>query len=438
MIEKIIAKMILNNRFWGFIFSHIEIISTNDLEFPLAIALIDDDIKLLYNPEFLKYTTEEDLIKFIEHEGLHILNKHITRSYNYYIPGYTEESEAKQIQRRWNEAADIAINQLIKDFPKSIIINGEKYETLFPEQFKLPYGKSAEWYYEHFPEDNQMDNQSSGVSSDDSGGMSGTFRNNSNKNEQSPNGTKGKVSDLNHKYWGHSSEGINQTSIKKIEQKIKSKVGKAYRDLKKRRGTLPSYLEELVQDLINPPKIPYYEIIRKIVKGHLSEKFKRSNSRVNKKRTYIFDKNLRISPFPGISRDETYKIVIITDTSASMSYEDIMEALSSVRDILNNDKKVFLYLIMIDTKISWEGRIRRIEDIKNVKMTHGGTILFPAFERAKTLKPDIILAFTDGYCENLNKLKYKMPNKILYILTPEGSDEKINRTGFIVKIGETR
>lgn len=467
-MRKLLGKLILKNNFWGFVFSTIPIEETKDLPYIAAVAIKNNDLVLLYNDRLLSQLDIKQAIKVLEHEGLHILNKHLTRFIDY-IPDHVDDYTKRKIIKKLNRCADFATNSIIQDMPKTLIIDGEEYNLLFPEDYGLPSRKSMEWYYENESEDEEgkENNEQSEPSADgsqnqesflsgfgdthdvmggnrkDHGSVSRTHGNGFSENGErhlqegggnSENELKD-ITDISHKYWNN--ETLDTTSAKQIEQKLKSKVGSSYREFKKRRGTLPGYLEEIVTEFIEPPKLPYYDMIKKIIKGNLSDKYKRNNTRINKKRMFILDKHLPISPYPGIVRENTFRIVIIVDSSGSMSNEEIQEALKSVKNILNNDKNVFLYLISIDTKINWEGRIRKIEEIDKIKFKRGGTVLLPAFERAKELRPHITLCFTDGYCDDLNSVKYKLPKKILYILSENGTSKNIDRTGWIVEINKS-
>ncbi|GIU68986.1 MAG: hypothetical protein KatS3mg002_0222 [Candidatus Woesearchaeota archaeon] len=465
-MRKLLGKLILKNNFWGFVFSTIPIEETEELPYIAAVAIKNNDLVLLYNDRLLSQLNVDQIIKILEHEGLHILNKHLTRFIDY-IPDHIDENTKRKIIKKLNKSADFATNSIIKDMPKSLNIDGEEYNLLFPEDYGLPPCKSMEWYYENEQEDDEGNHEQSKSSDDRSqnqesflSSFGGTHdvmgddckdygpvsRSNGNglsengeRHLQSGSGNTKKelkdITDISHKYWNN--ETLDTTTAKQIEQKLKAKIGSSYREFKKRRGTLPGYLEEIITEFIEPPKLPYYDMIKKIIKGNLSDKYKRSNTRINKKRVFILDKHLPISPYPGIVRENTFRVVVIVDSSGSMSNDEIQESLKSVKHILNNDKNVFLYLISIDTKINWEGRIRRIDEINRVKFKRGGTTLLPAFERAKELRPHITLCFTDGYCDDLNNFKYKLPKKILYILSENGTSKYIDRTGWIVQMNKS-
>lgn len=142
-----------------------------------------------------------------------------------------------------------------------------------------------------------------------------------------------------------------------------------------------------------------------------------------------------ISPFPGRTRDFTFNIGIVIDTSGSMSIEWISEGLSGVKNILEKDRHCYLTVMQVDTTIEDEYNPKRISDIKFEAKGRGGTKLFPGLKRSKELGVDVCLAFTDGFCENINEIPRKLlPKKIIWVITPNGNPDNINKTGYVVRI----
>jgi len=142
-----------------------------------------------------------------------------------------------------------------------------------------------------------------------------------------------------------------------------------------------------------------------------------------------------ITPFPGKTQDVSFKIVICIDTSGSFSKQDLMESLSGIKNIIESDKHCETTVIEIDTEIKKEYMVKKISDIDYDILGGGGTVLLPALIRCKKINPDCVLFFTDGYCEDLNKVdKVLFPKKLIWVLTPDGTSDKISRTGYIVNL----
>lgn len=144
-----------------------------------------------------------------------------------------------------------------------------------------------------------------------------------------------------------------------------------------------------------------------------------------------------ISPFPGRKRDMTFKIVTLIDTSGSQTPEDIMEALSGCKHIIEKDRDCETTVLEVDTQIHKEYKLKRISDLDFEVKGRGGTMLLPGVERARELKCDVCLCFTDGYTEDFNAIDRKLfPKRMIWVITPGGSEENLNKTGYVVFLPE--
>ena len=86
-----------------------------------------------YNATFVLGLRFKQLVGLVVHEVLHCAHGHMWR-------------RAGRKHKRWNIACDLAINAELRRM---------KFElpdrALYPEQYKLPEGKSPEWYYDRLP-----------------------------------------------------------------------------------------------------------------------------------------------------------------------------------------------------------------------------------------------------------------------------------------------
>jgi predicted metal-dependent peptidase len=224
----------------------------------------------------------------------------------------------------------------------------------------------------------------------------------------------------------------------RLQQYIDSIAEESYNSVRKK-GNLPSYIQERIDEILKPPQIPYYQLISKLVKGSRLTKQKRAYTRINKKRVYTFfidKKNLPIiSPFPGKTKDFSFNISVVLDTSGSMRKDDVLEGLSGIKNMIENDKYCKTTALEIDTVIQKEYEIKKIKDIDFSIKGRGGTILLPALIRCKELNTDVTLVFTDGGCDNINLVNRRMlPKKIIYVLTKDGNINMIDKTGYIVRL----
>ena len=477
-IKELTARMILNSSYWGYLFSRVRRLP--DTRIPSIMGVCpesDGTISLRYNPEYFKDTPNSTVEVILEHEGMHLLNKHIPRLLRLLYDTLDDRKKFEK-SRIWNYAADCAVNQQMKA-PETIDIMGKQASLLFPKLFKLPDGKVTEFYYDEMTKQREkqkqdqckqckeqkekQDKQNGQGSPDDKKEQDQNGEGNSPEpgeggepSEQCGQGNSPENGDCpyapgtepcaygvgtidDHGNWDQLGPEADVSTIARKLENFTTEIVKE--SAKSFRGKLPAGIQQLIDEVLKPPSLPYYQIIRKLVKGSRLSKFKRSCTRINRKRTYVFaidQLNVpEISPFPGKVRDYTFSVCVILDTSGSCSKEDFMEALSGVKNIIENDKHCKTTMIEIDVIIQKEYEIKKLSDIDFTIKGRGGTTLFPAFERSKKLESDITLCFTDGYCEDFNSMeRAKLPKRIVWILSKGGSANAVNKTGYVIPLGD--
>lgn len=422
-IKRKIAEMVLSYNYWGALFSQI---SRKPESFAALGSIMgvapekDGTITLYYCPELVDNTDDENLMKVIEHEGTHILNKHIPRLLRILAmePGSEQVKQSKA--KVWNLAADCATNEQNK-LTGSLKINDTEWPAIVPDSFDPPLekGKFVESYFYELLK-RAKDNK--GVIK-----MQGKSTN------------TGKNFD-NHGKWLENIKDVADLGAlaKNVEQHIQKKIRESLKQFQKQRGNLPDYIRALIEEALRAPVLPYYQIIYKLIRATRLSKFKRSHTTINRKRTYTFDTEdgiPEITPFPGKRRDRTFNISILIDTSGSMDDKDIAQALSGAKQIIEKDRHCLVNVVECDKVVHRQYQVKKVKDIKPEVTGRGGTTLGPGlFEIRKTYNPDVCLAFTDGYTENINNYPRRMlPKKIIWIVSERGIVDNINKTGYIVK-----
>lgn len=419
-LKTMVAKMTLKNSYWGYLFSRVRRIATENIPSIMGVAPEKDGtISLLFHPGLMSKTSDDVIKKIVEHEGMHILQKHLPRLLRILANEVSEEQKFFKL-KIWNIAADCAVNPVI-NMPKVLTIAEKPWQGCFPDLYGLKNNKSTEYYFNKLME--QVKVEIIKVGTDDGFGS-----------EFDP------IDD--HSSWGNVVKDVADVSAlsRKIDSYVHEIIKDSLKSFQRKRGMMPGYISELIDRALAPPKVPYYQIIRKLVKGSRLSKFKRAFAKVNRKRTYVFtigdEKNVPgISPFPGRTRDFSFNIVVLIDTSGSMSPDDIKEGLSGVKNIIESDRHTKTIIIENDTQVQKEYEVKRIRDIDFRISGRGGTILQPGLERAWELKPDVCLTFTDGHCDDINSIPRKwLPRKIIWVIQKDGTIENVNRTGYIVRI----
>lgn len=430
-IKNIITGLVFKDDYWGYLFSRVNRRNDETLPSPMGVCPeIDGTITLLYNENYINLMDEEFLGVVIEHEGTHLLNNHIPRLLKIIANEVNEVEKSRKI-KKCNLAADCAVNSII-NIKKSYMLGSEKFEIVHPDIYNLPTRQILEYYYVNIPDEkNKSKRTGSGdrlIVSEDSEEISNS------------NGL-GNIKNIDdHGSWMKNISKVSDISslASRVEQYTEQILEDSYNNVR-RKGNLPGHIVDRINQLFKPPQIPYYQIIKKLMKGSRLTKYKKAYTRINKKRVYSFfieDKKLPIiSPFPGKTKDYSFNITTILDSSGSMSKDDILEGLSGIKNFIENDKDCLTTVLEIDTIIQKEYKVKKIRDIQFDIKGRGGTNLSPALIRSKELNTDVTIVFTDGFCEDINSLnRLLFPQKIIYVLTNNGSTKNIDRTGYIVRL----
>jgi hypothetical protein len=429
-IREIISKMMYDDIYWGYVFSKVKRVNTSDFGSPFAVTFNKDGtLILLYDWNMISETSDANIRSFLEHEGTHLINRHLTRLMGI-LSMYKYEEDDPRIESicyLYGIACDCVVNIQAK-IPRILKVNSGDYHLIFPDLYSLPIDRSAEWYYYKLL--SEAKKRSSG----------GKYQGEDHKGDKKQCPNEGCI--ISHSKWSQgSTKGDLSGLIRKIDYNIAKISRESFNNIKDR-GRLPGYISELVRGMLEPPKAPYYKIIRQLVVGSKLTKFKMSFSRVNRKLMYVFsyaDENEipLLLPFPGRTRDYSFTITILIDTSMSQSInEDIKEALNGIKDIIENDPYTILNVLEVDTKVQKEYQVKNIKDIQfNIK-GRGGTTLTPGLERAKKLNSDVTLCFTDGHCDNINNVDRKrIPRNIIWVIPEkDGKFDHLDKVGLIVKI----
>jgi len=422
-LRELVARFVLKYNYWGYLFSRIrrKSVSFSQLNSIMGVGPEKDGtLTLFYEPKLMAGTSDKEVLRILEHEGMHILNKHIPR-YLRILANETSQQRKNVKTQVWNIAADCCVN-MQANIREPLVIDGKEWPPCLPEKYKLEEGKVTEYYFYELLKTAKHIEQPNGAGEPGDGKGEGGFN--------------------DHGQWRKGAAGVPDLSSlsRKVDQHVQNIIKESAKSFNKDRGKIPSYIAQLIEGALAPPKAPYYQIIRKLIRGSRYSKFLRSPTKINRKRTYVFTlaKNKcipQISPFPGKTRDTTFDIVVLLDTSGSMRDKDVLEGLSGVKNIIEKDRHCYTTVLEVDAAVEKEYEVKKIRDIQfNIK-GRGGTTLRPGLERARQLGCDVCLAFTDGYTENINHIPKKcLPKKLIWVINKDGTAENVNRTGYVVQI----
>jgi predicted metal-dependent peptidase len=442
-IRDMIIAMMFKASYWGYLFTRIHR-REKDMGSFFVMGVESDkegNVSLTYNNKKVENTDNKTLLLMLEHEGMHLLNKHLSRFFRI-IANDLNNNNPEIVGYKcyvWNIAADMVVNHQMS-LPKKLIVDKEDFEPYHfdspPYTFKPGFATEYYFYQLLKNHDQKLKSQYNMIKHlMGYGSGEGELRP---LTEDEKKFLKKLIDD--HADWIKELKDIPDlhSYARKVEQTIVQAISEASKNIKER-GLLPAHISQLIFEALLPPKAPYYQIIRKLVRATRLSKFKNCSTRINRKRTYLFavgpEGLPELSPFPGKIRDRTFKIGVLLDTSGSMSKEDILEGLSGIKNIIENDRYCFTTVIECDAKVQKEYEVKKVRDIQfNIK-GRGGTEMWPGLKRFKELSVDVTLGFTDGYTDNINEIPRKLlPKKIIWVVTPRGQVETLNKSGFIVRL----
>lgn len=344
---------------------------------------VDQHLRCYVNPEYFLGLKFEHQVGVLTHETLHPVLNH---------PARREAINAEH--HKFNIAGDLEINcgpKLRSWLPSSV---------LFPAQYNLPDGKSAEWYYANLP-----DNDDGGeVPSEDPG-----------EGEPRGPGGQGHTSDPDdgpHKPGGgncgscahggvedHESPapdkggdpGLDKGMVDIVRRQVAEQVEQAS---KTRGDEIGGAVVDWARTELTPPKIPWQRKLGGVVKDCINY------ARGLTEPTYQRPSRLWHPGNPVLlpsKRDPAPQVTIVVDTSGSMSRKDLTAAMSEVQGILRVMNGRPARIMACDSRV-YKETLREVSSVRDIKLAGGGgTNMAVGIEVACAQKPrpDVLIVATD-------------------------------------------
>ena len=304
--------------FWASIIMNLRVVETKDI--PTAAT---DGISLFYNPEFIESLNDEEVKFLLAHEACHVALKHMLRM-------------GDRHSRKWNYAADFAINDMLK-------LDGFKFIEggLHKEEFR---DMTSEAIYEVLPGDTEEENDKL-YGGEEEHILAPCH----------PDGTPLSDDEL---------EELEVTTERQL--KIASEIAKGI-------GKLPAGMKDIIDELLEP-KIDWRDKFRRHVQGDNPEDF--SYRRPN--RRMLQSSGLYM---PTIHKLGASPIIIGVDTSGSISQEELQIFLSEINSIWEDCCPEQLTIIEIDTELQDVKVFEPGDDLSTYEFTgRGGTQMKPFFD----------------------------------------------------------
>lgn len=289
--------------------------------------------KIIYNSKFIE-SLDIDTVQFVlAHEVMHIMFKHGLR---------LRGRDAKL----WNVACDYAINLILHE-------SGFKVweHCLLDSKYR---GMSAEQIYDIL------------------------------QRQQDENGGKGMPKD------GLGDDVMEPSDLspeqqRELDRKIEQSVAQAA-NMARMAGKLEGSLERFVDEMLNP-KVPWQDLLQEYMSRavHDEESWSRRNRRFDS--IYLPSRyNMRMG-----------EVVIIGDTSGSISNKELARIGTEAASIADLAKPESIRLVWADTQVAGEQVFDAHDVIKPEPKGGGGTDMRVPLAHVEQYDPQVVVLITDGY-----------------------------------------
>ncbi len=401
---------------------------------PTAGIMFNGDAKrwdMIINPYFFcKKLSQENRKAVLLHELSHITHKHPLR-----VP-FMKISARKRVLM--NVAADMAINQYIKDLPsgcnqcppadqmkpcpndkcpgRGIDVN-DYFDVDAKTQKKLPWvhNLTMEGYYEKLltrfddPDEDDQDGDGSGNAGGgaDTGDLPQT---------------------IDEHMWDGSAE--EKDMLEATEDLVKRAMMKAKLDY----DDLPGHIKDLLEDLkTRKAELNYKALIMQAMKKHASGH--------NRKNTWTRKSKRFGNKSPGTKVGDLPKLHLALDTSGSISIEELNEFLEIVDQFLKvGARKCKLTLFHTNQYYCEDYKLG--QKLDRAMVQSGGTELTETFKDIWKRRPDLSVVITDGCYGDVKVEDWMRPGQkwpeTLFIISKGGTEEHpLKRLGPTVKVPNT-
>lgn len=356
-ISKIRSRMLLKHPFFGSILMAFPLVERTDI--PTAAT---DMRKIYYNPAFFDELSDAQITFVLAHEVMHIAFKHGLRL-------------QQRNHKGWNYATDYAINLILHDMGFELVKN-----ILYDLKYR---GMSAEQIYEKLQQEvdkKSRGSESGGAPGDAQGG--GSQPGDDDGAGSDPGGSEGSAplaDDL------ESPEGMTATEEAQISSRITQQVTAAA-TMARMAGKMPGQLERVINDILMP-EAPIEELLRNYMTQITRDD--ESWSRRNRRFSDVY--------LPARHNEAMGEVVMIGDTSGSVTERDLQLIAGMVTRISENMSPERIRMIWADTKVQGEQVFEQGDPLEFKPVGYGGTDMRVPLEHVEQFSPVVTVLVTDGH-----------------------------------------
>jgi predicted metal-dependent peptidase len=323
--------------------------------------LFDDNIptaatngkRIKYNPRFVEALTDEEIKFLVAHECFHPMLEHNFR-------------RGGRSPRRWNQAGDYVINQLLTDDKIGKMIEGG---LINPQLYQAGNG-TTDGIYNLLPEDNEGDDPMDDCEDGD----------------------------------GSPAEKEQQAAEWKVRVAQAAQAAKMM-------GKMSAGLERLVESVLRP-KVDWRDVLRKFVERCKNDtrSYARPNRRFLAQGMYL----------PSVSGESLGEMVFAIDCSGSIDQATIDQFAAEIHTVKSEGNPTAIHLIYFDSEVSHYVKFGRDDDVHVEPHGGGGTDFAPVFEYMEQhqIEPVAVIFLTDLCC---NSFGNEPSCPVLWVSTDEGT-----------------
>jgi len=347
-IEKRLSKaktaLVLEHPFIGNIALNMPFILTEEI--PTAAT---NGEKVLFNPKFCGELSDEELKFLVAHECMHPMLEHPFRRQERNI-------------RKWNQAGDYVINQLLVDEKMGKMPEG----GLLSHDIWHKGGGTTDGIYKILPTEEENDGSNSGIGSVGNG--------NGDPLDQCLDAEGGQA----------------ETEQKAAEWKVK--VAQAAQAAKMM-GKMSAGLERFVGTVLKA-KINWREVLKSFVERCKDDtrSWARPNRRFLAQGLYL----------PTSSGEAIGELVVAVDCSGSIGQDELDQFATEVLTIKEDSNPTCIHVVYFDHKVSHYEKFTRDDELHIEPHGGGGTAFSPVFAYIEKhgIDPIACVFLTDLYCDD--------------------------------------
>lgn len=351
-LNKHTARLLMKEPFFAALSRKIDKKATTAI--PTAGVKVNQEtghFEMVYNPEFFEKMTDEHRTGVLKHEFYHLIFEHVT--------GRLPEAG---MSRKWNFATDLAINShLMNELPEGALIPGEGHFA------DLPAGKSAEWYFENLPK-NDEENGDQGDGEQGEGQGEGGEGQGQGGGDGEPGEGQGQGGGEpqpwdDHSGWGEQ-EGNTNTANEIAKQRLKEALKEAAQEASKANawGSVSQTVRKDIMDRLTA-KVDWKKVLRYFIKTSQRANKSSTIKRINRRYAYVH---------PGRKTNRTAKIAISIDQSGSVDDAMLAQFFAELNKLA---KLAEFTVIPFDSEVG-EDKIyvwKKGENRKRERVMYGGT-----------------------------------------------------------------